>query len=77
VAEILRKESLAPVWPGDVLTVATPSFSPRMRIRVCYVKDGRLWGRECSAQGEAFGPIMAFPPENVGCEVSRPEPSRK
>jgi hypothetical protein len=73
VSGIVRKSSKATVWPGDVLTLTSwTGHGPVLQIRVSVIADGRIWGRECNAKGETFGLLMAFRPEDVGCEVSSP-----
>jgi hypothetical protein len=67
---IIRKDGKVPVRPGDVLTVTHQGQGVPLRIKVGFVRDGRVWGWECGGMDEAFGPLLAFRPENVGCEVS-------
>jgi hypothetical protein len=79
VTEIVRKDSKTPVCPGDVLTVVLSGFwagAPALTILVCCIKDGYVWGHECDAGAAPFGPLLAFLPENVGCEMSGPNRPR-
>jgi hypothetical protein len=59
---ILRRRSKARLWPGDVLTVASPTPSGSvLRVKVFYVGGDRVWGRECNGTGGVFGPFLALP----------------
>jgi hypothetical protein len=72
VTEIVRKGSNTRVSRGDVLRVVIPGDGPPLWIEVWCFKDGRVWGRECSATAAPFGPLLAFRPEDVGCEEIEP-----
>ena len=70
MTEIVRKGSKTPVYPGDVLiaSIGARGVGPSLWIKVCCIKDGIVWGRECDSRAEPFGSLLAFRPEDVGCE---------